>query len=92
MKTYVKFGLIYLARMATTGSSLAADTAGINPAKTPTNADVPKPVIILGMLNTTSKSKKYCAKNTHRPTTATPIAPPAKHNTTASTKNSINIK
>ena len=78
--------------MAVTGSSFAAATAGIKPAIIPTKAEVPKPVKILDMLNTTSKSKKYCTANTDNPTTLTPTAPPAKHNTTASTKNSINIK
>ena len=53
---YLKLHYDYLARIAVTGSNLAADTAGIKPAIIPTKAEVPNPVNILGMLKTTSKS------------------------------------
>ena len=84
-------GLGYLDLIATTGFNLAAITAGIIPASTPTTKQMLIAVtrleveIYMGKLN--APDKIFVSPNT----SANPINPPIRHRNEASSKNSISM-
>ncbi len=73
--------------MASTGSNLEAEIAGIIPAINPIKAAKPEPSNMLDALNTNSKSKVLDKMMAMTQTKNIPINPPIKDKITASNKN-----